>query len=107
MECSNGSGKLMIPADAVQLTGEFKATVIECEAIHNQYLITLEINGNRLYALSKSFVNEQEISIDFDYKKIMLQVGQDEIHPMPEVNVLEGTFFEGKEESDNSLFPSH
>lgn len=101
IQCADGTGKLMIPTDAIKLSGDLKTKVIECECINDQYLISLEINGNRIYTLSNEPVHSKELKVSLDFKKLIIQIGSQEIQPMPEINGLDGTFI--KEKKDKKI----
>ena len=92
IKCENGKGELLIPASAVKFDGKIKAKVIDCENINGQILISLDVNGGRLYALADKVLENGNIGIGLDYKKLVIKSGNTEIQPMPEVNGLNGTF---------------
>ncbi|MDE6505241.1 MAG: ATP-binding cassette domain-containing protein [Clostridia bacterium] len=90
--CPDGSGELLIPVSAVRFDGPIKANVISCENINGSILVSLDINGGRLYALSDKVLDSGEINIGLDFKKLIIKIGADEIQPMPEINGLNGKF---------------
>ena len=92
IKCDNGKGELLIPVDAVRFDGKIKAKVINCENINGQNLVTLDVNGGILYALSETPLENSEVQIGLDYKKLIIKIDEQEINPMPLVNGLNGTF---------------
>ncbi|MDE5896183.1 MAG: ATP-binding cassette domain-containing protein [Clostridia bacterium] len=90
--CGNGKGEILIPVSAVRFGGGIKAKVVGCEDINGQILVSLEMNGGRIYALSDKILENGEITVGLDYKKIVIKIGDSEIEPMPLVNGLNGTF---------------
>ncbi len=97
VKCAEGNGELLIPVSAIRFNGEITAKVIGCEDINGQILVSLDINGNRLFALSSEILENGEISIGLDFKKLIIKIGDTENQPMPEVNSLNGTFVMEKE----------
>lgn len=92
VKCENGKGELLIPVSAVTFDGEIKANVVNCEDINGRILVSLEVNGRRLYALSDKRIENGETKIGLDFKKLIIKIGDAEIQPMPEINGLNGTF---------------
>lgn len=92
IQCEAGKGELILPVDAIQFGGELKAEVVDCENINGKNLISLELNGNRIYMLSDLPREKGEVEIRLDFKKIILKVGDTETSPMPEINGVNGTF---------------
>ena len=87
-----GKGELLIPVSAVKFDGKIKAKVIGCENINGQILVTLDVNGGILYALSETSLENGNINIGLDYKQLVIKTSDIEIKPMPQVNGLNGTF---------------
>lgn len=92
IQCEAGKGELILPVDAIQFGGELKAEVVDCENINGKNLISLELNGSRIYMLSDLPREKGEVEIRLDFKKIILKVGETETSPMPEINGVNGTF---------------
>lgn len=92
LSCENGKGELLIPVSAIGFDGNIKAKVLGCENINGRILVSLEVNGGRLYALSDEELQVGETSIGLDYKKLVIKIGEKQIEPMPLVNGLNGTF---------------
>ncbi len=92
VETSEGKGELILPVTAIHFDGDIPAEVKECENINGQILISLDLNGSRLYALSGEPREKGPVNIGLDFKKIILKIQEFETQPMPEVNGLDGTF---------------
>ncbi len=92
ISCESGKGELILPVNAVHFHGDIPAEVVDNENINGQILISLDLNGSRIYALSDQPQKKGEVGIGIDFKKIIVKVGGTEIQPMPDVNGLEGTF---------------
>ncbi len=104
ISCEKGKGELLIPVSAVRYGGGIKARITGCENINGRYLVPLEINGGRLYALSDKERECGETEIDIDFKKIILNVGGTHIEPMPAVNALSGTFIAEKGRDNQKVY---
>ncbi|MDE6945775.1 MAG: ATP-binding cassette domain-containing protein [Anaeroplasmataceae bacterium] len=92
ISCESGKGELILPVNAVHFHGDIPAEVVDNENINGQILISLDLNGSRVYALSDQPQKKGEVGIGIDFKKIIVKVGGTEIQPMPDMNGLEGTF---------------
>lgn len=92
IECENGKGELLVPVSAINFDGEIEASVVDCENIGGQILVSLDVNGNRLYALSNEIIQKGSVNIGIDFKKLVINVGNSHVEPMPLVNGLNGTF---------------
>lgn len=90
--CENGNGELMVPVSAITFNGDIKGVVVDCENINGQNLVAIDVGGGRLYALSDKPVENGNIKIGLDFKKITVKTSNSEVLPMPEVNGLNGTF---------------
>ena len=102
IRCPDGKGELLIPVSAIRWNGGIKAKVTDCEDINGRILVTLDINGGRLYALSDE-VKKGEVLIGIDYKKATLDISDERVSPMPEVNGLDGIFTKDKGEGKGEL----
>ncbi len=92
IKCQSGKGEILIPVSAVKFGGKIKAKILQSEEINGQFLVTMEVNGGRLYELSDKNIEMGETCIDFDFKKIIIKIGTEQTQPMPEVNGLNGKF---------------
>ncbi len=92
IKCENGNGELLVPTSAITFDGDIEANVVDCENIGGQILVSLDVNGNRLYALANDVVQKGSVRVGLDFKKLIINVGDSHIEPMPLVNGLNGTF---------------
>lgn len=92
ISCPSGKGELILPVNAIHFNGDIKAQVVDNENIDGQILVSLELDGRRIYALSDQPRDKGEIGIGLDFKKIIIKIGGTEVQPMPEINGLDGTF---------------
>lgn len=108
IKCENGEYELLLPTDAVSFNGKIPASLLATEEINGKVLLTLEVGGKKLFAVSdcandtqKQYAVSDKLNIGFDLKKIILRKnGTDVISPMPLVNGLNGTFVCEKIKSD-------
>ena len=103
VKCADGKGELLLPVSAVRFDGDIKAKVTDNENVNGQILVTLDVNGNRLYALSDKVLPVGDINIGVDYKKVTIKTDGGIVTPMPEVNGLDGTFVMDKGEKTYNL----
>ena len=103
LRCENGNGELVIPSDAIGFDGDVEAKVIASENIDGQILITLDLGGYKLYALSNKELEQCDIKISIDFKKSILKVGKSNIEPLPLVNRFVGRFVMDKVKKDVSF----
>ena len=97
VKCVDAKGELLLPLNAVTLDGELKAEVLSCEYINGVYLLSMSINGNRLFALSREKVESSTVNIGIDFKKItVIADGEKVIQPIPEVNSFDCSFIKRK-----------
>lgn len=92
LKCENGNGELVIPSDSITFDGDIEAKVVDCETIDGQILVTLDLGGYKLYALSQTAILRGDIKISIDFKKLKIKVGKTNIEPIPLVNRLTGKF---------------
>ena len=103
VKCADGKGELLLPVSAVRFDGDIKAKVTDNENVNGQILVTLDVNDNRLYALSDKVLPVGDINIGVDYKKVTIKTDGGIVTPMPEVNGLDGTFVMDKGEKTYNL----
>ncbi|MCH5152248.1 MAG: sn-glycerol-3-phosphate ABC transporter ATP-binding protein UgpC [Clostridiales bacterium] len=86
-------GELLIPTNAVTLDGKLSAKVLSCEKVNDRYLLTLTLNGTRLYAVSTEPVDAKTVNVGIDLKKLTVTVqGEQIISPLAEVNKIDCKF---------------
>ena len=104
--CLNeGSYQLLIPPAAITFGGDISAEVVGCEEINGQVLVSLDIGGRRLFALTDNPVKDGKTTINIDLKRIALyKDGTQVVTPMPMVNTLNGTFAMVKNKKQRSYY---
>ncbi len=90
--CENGFGELLLPTNAIEFDGDIKAKVVGREEVNGKWLISLDVDGHRLFAQRNENVVSDKVKIRIDFKKISLTVGKSEVKPMPLVNGFDGVF---------------
>ncbi|MDE6373934.1 MAG: ATP-binding cassette domain-containing protein, partial [Clostridia bacterium] len=97
VRCADLKGELLLPVDAVTLDGNLKAEVVSCEHINGVNLLSLTLNGKRLFASSPRRVDEMTVNIGIDFKKItVLSDGAAVVSPLPEINGFDCSFVKRK-----------
>ena len=91
-ECADGEGQLLLPGDAVKFGGNIHAEIVDCENVSGQHLVSLDVNGRRLFALSDVHRQNGKITLAIDFKKVTLKVADTQTEPMPVVNGFKGRF---------------
>ena len=90
---TNGDYNLLLPPTAITFGGDISADVVGCEEINGQVLVSLDIGGKRLFALTDKLVEKGKTTINVDLKSIALyKDGKNVVSPMPILNTLKGTF---------------
>ena len=90
---TNGDYNLLLPPTAITFGGDISADVVGCEEINGQVLVSLDIGGKRLFALTDKLVEKGKTTINVDLKNIALyKDGKNVVSPMPILNTLKGTF---------------
>ena len=95
----------MVPPAAITFGGDISAEVVGCEEINGQVLVSLDIGGRRLFALTDKPVENGKTTIKVDLKSIALyKDGVQVVTPMPMVNTLNGTFAMVKNKKERSYY---
>lgn len=104
--CLNeGEYHLLVPPAAITLGGNIPAEVVGCEEINNQVLVSLDVGGKRLFALTDRPVENGKIAIKVDLKSVALyKDGVQVVAPMPMVNTMNGTFAMVKNGKERSYY---
>ena len=90
---TNGDYNLLLPPTAITFGGDISADVVGCEEINGQVLVSLDIGGKRLFALTDKLVEKGKTTINVDLKSIALyKDDKNVVSPMPILNTLKGTF---------------
>lgn len=100
-----GEYHLLVPPAAITFGGDISAEVVGCEEINGQVLVSLDIGGRRLFALTDKPVENGKTTIKVDLKSIALyKDGVQVVTPMPMVNTLNGTFAMVKNKKQRSYY---
>lgn len=100
-----GEYHLLVPPAAITFGGDISAEVVGCEEINGQVLVSLDIGGRRLFALTDKPVENGKTTIKVDLKSIALyKDGVRVVTPMPMVNTLNGTFAMVKNKKERSYY---
>ena len=90
---NEGACELLIPPSAITFGGDICAEIVSCEDISGKVLVSLEIGGRRIFALSDKKLSEGKTTISIDLKQVAVNMeGKQAVSPMPTVNTLNGTF---------------
>ena len=101
----DGDYHLLVPPAAITLDGDIPAEVVGCEEINNQVLVSLDVGGKRLFALTDRPVENGKIAIKVDLKSVALyKDGVQVVAPMPMVNTMNGTFAMVKNGKERSYY---
>lgn len=103
VSCPEGKGNMLLPSNALRFDGELKAKVVSCEQILGKYLVSLELGGRRLFAVTDEPKEVGAAEIGIDCKRITLSVGEAKFEPMEELVRFEGTFEKKKEKVDTEV----
>ena len=103
VSCPEGKGNMLLPSNALRFDGELKAKVVSCEQILGKYLVSLELGGRRLFAVTDEPKEVGAAEIGIDCKRITLNVGEAKFEPMEELVRFEGTFEKKKEKVDTEV----
>ena len=98
IKCENGGYELLIPTDAVNMHGkDIEVKVVECEEINGKYVVSFELGGRRMFAVSDEAVKCGNAKISIDLKKIsIIKDGEAVVAAMPETIRLEGKMVKEK-----------
>ena len=102
---TEGEYELLIPPSAISFDGEVSATIVDCEEISGQYLVSLDVGGRRLFALSDKMFPAGSTTLSIDLKQVAInKKGEQIVSPMPLVNRLNGTFAMVKNRKERSYY---
>lgn len=102
IECKDCEGELLIPVDAIGFGGDIPAKIVGKENILGKNLVSVEVNGRRLYALSDTELSG-DVDISVDMKKISIMVnGECVVAAMPAEQSLTGTLKKVRSKVDES-----
>lgn len=95
LEVEDGNYEALIPLEAIEIKKSNHFDVIENEQIDKKYLLTINVNGNVLFA--KNPIKESKVDFDIDMSKItLLKDGKVFVKPINDINEFEGSFINEK-----------
>lgn len=95
----------MVPPAAITFGGDISTEVVGYEEINGQVLVSLDLGGRRLFALTDKPVENGKTTIKFDLKSIAVYKDSTQVvTPMPMVNTLNGTFAMVKNKKERSYY---
>lgn len=94
--CRDCTGELQIPVDSIGFNGDIPATIVGKEKINDKTLVSVEIQGRRLFALSETEL-DGDVKISVDLEKISV-ISENEyvFSAMPMKQSLVGTLKKSK-----------
>lgn len=93
LKVSDGEAALALPPQAIGFGGEIPASVVGNEEISAKTLVSVDLGGKRIYALSEQAQPVGRGNIKIDLKKITInRNGENLVSPLPAVNRLSGSF---------------
>ena len=93
----DGKGTVLIPTNAITFDGNLDANVVGCEQVLGKHLISLEMNGERMFAVSDTELPLQAVKVGLDLKRITLTIGGRTHEPLHEVVQFKGKVIKKKE----------
>lgn len=102
--CPEGKGTMLLPTNAIVFGGRATANAVECEEIGGKYLVSLDVAGRRLFAVSEKPVKLGECNISIDMKRISLHIEDTVVEAMNEKVAFNGTFDKQKVVEDVAIF---
>lgn len=93
----DGKGTVLIPTNAITFDGNLDANVVGCEQVLGKHLISLEMNGERMIAVSDTEMPLQAVKVGLDLKRITLTIDGRTHEPLHEVVQFKGKVIKKKE----------
>ncbi len=93
----DGKGTVLIPTNANTFDGNLDANVVGCEQVLGKHLISLEMNGERMFAVSDTEMPLQAVKVGLDLKRITLTIDGRTHEPLHEVVQFKGKVIKKKE----------
>lgn len=92
----DGKGTVLIPTNAITFDGNLDANVVGCEQVLGKHLISLEMNGERMFAVSDTELPLQAVKVGLDLKRITLTIDGRTHEPLHEVVQFKGKVIKRK-----------
>lgn len=93
----DGKGTVLIPTNAITFDGNLDANVVGGEQVLGKHLISLEMNGERMFAVSDTELPLQAVKVGLDLKRITLTIDGRTHEPLHEVVQFKGKVIKKKE----------
>lgn len=93
----DGKGTVLIPTNAITFDGNLDTNVVGCEQVLGKHLISLEMNGERMFAVSDTEMPLQAVKVGLDLKRITLTIDGRTHEPLHEVVQFKGKVIKKKE----------
>lgn len=93
----DGKGTVLIPTNSITFDGNLDANVVGCEQVLGKHLISLEMNGERMFAVSDTEMPLQAVKVGLDLKRITLTIDGRTHEPLHEVVQFKGKVIKKKE----------
>lgn len=93
----DGKGTVLIPTNAITFDGNLDANVVGGEQVLGKHLISLEMNGERMFAVSDTEMPLQAVKVGLDLKRITLTIDGRTHEPLHEVVQFKGKVIKKKE----------
>ena len=99
INCKDCKGELLIPTDALAFGEGIEVNVVSCEEINGKNLVSFEVSGRRMFAVTAEQVKEGKAKVEIDLKRIsVLSGGETVIESMPQTSCLNGKLLKEKVE---------
>ena len=95
--CGDGKYELLIPSDAISFGGNIEVNVASSEVINGKILVSFEVGGRRMFAVSEEEIKKGKKKISIDLKRIsFLKDGETAVSAMPDKVVMKGRLIKEK-----------
>ena len=97
ISCSDGKYELLIPSDAISFGGNIEVNVASSEVINGKILVSFELGGRRMFAVSEEEVKKGKKKISIDLKRVsLMRDGETAVEAMPDKVVMKGKLIKEK-----------
>ncbi len=97
ISCGDGKYELLIPSDAISFGGNIEVNVVSSEVINGKILVSFELGGRRMFAVSEEEVKKGKKKISVDLKRVsLMKDGETAVESMPDKVVMKGKLIKEK-----------
>ncbi len=97
ISCGDGKYELLIPSDAISFGGNIEVNVVSSEVINGKILVSFELGGRRMFAVSEEEVKKGKKKISVDLKRVsLMKDGETAVESMPDKVVIKGKLIKEK-----------